>query len=469
MKKSAATNTYAFFALLSYIILVLASFCESSGNNNNDVLKQSRQPQNLHQHIDVREDGCPPPRSSAPNGQRFIGLNVHGRAKCLLWNHPKKSIDSTLRPLFSSTSKVEKIVDDGRQSQRSKSANQTADNNTKERKQLRIGSFFLPSSVYGTADYRFRKVRWYGIEKIGTIFRWDLPHPWSLCNGNDKDDRVDNSYPYKSRLFGFPTTLDVAAYRSISNPSKDGTRKEAHSMIDSGNLCIGWHKYDDRASFGDIGVNPRIQIGFDQQYSDSDDGLHMISKTKRKRHPFYFRFFLPLIRRRFDFQWTSRWGDLSSRLCSERNTETETDMEDHWSSDHRESNGDPWWIPQVNLDPSIGILTSENRHRKAFLGKDDRRYYTEFRFRLRTTMPTLLSSVTNNAMATYDEDDLEAASFRFEYSLLTSPGEQNRRFQGVARTTARFETIVVPSFWLRSVTETARFGLAHEQHHANIS
>ena len=81
-------------------------------------------------------------------------------------------------------------------------------------------------------------------------------------------------------------------------------------------------------------------------------------------------------------------------------------------------------------------------------------------------MPTLLSSVTNNAMATYDDDDLEAASLRFECSLLTDPGEQKRSLQGFGRTTARFETIVVPSFLWRSVTETARFGIDHEQNHA---
>jgi hypothetical protein len=160
-----------------------------------------------------------------------------------------------------------------------------------------------------------------------------------------------------------------------------------------------------------------------------------------------------LICRRFDLQWTSQWNHNTNVAATTRS-----------SSINVQPNDDPWFIPQVSLDPSMGTLSSENRYRNAYIGKEDRKYWTEFKLRLRTTMPTLLSSGMT-ASDGYD-DDLQTASLRLDCSLITNPGETKHEFLGPSVTTARLDMTVVPSCWWRSVTETARLGLIHEQNHA---
>jgi hypothetical protein len=454
-------NIKVFFAFL--FILFLVSPCESDRNINNEGSTQQRQPQYLHQHENHQKEDDNFPSSSSQKSPRLIGLDVNGRLKSLLWNNPKTFMDSTRTPLFSSPFKHEDEEDEDHYNHSNGPITQIAKpaGNKKEDPNLGgLASLFLPGAVYGTADYRFRKERWYGVEKIGMLFRWNKLCPWSHCN--DKDDEDSK----KSRCFWSPTTLDIAAYRSLLSPSKATHNDGFTSFIDSGNIRIGWQHNDGNDVVGVGDVNPWIQVGFEPKYSTPDDDFLLMNSIERKKCPFHLRFFLPLIRRRFDLQWTSRWGNLSTDLSSERNARG-SEMRNRWSSKHSQPNDDPWWIPLVSLDPSMGTLSSENRYRNAFIGRDDRQYLTEFKLRLRTTMPTLLSSVTNNAMATSDDDDnLQTASLRFECSLLTDPGERRNPSVGSTLTTARFETIVVPSFWLRSVTQTARFGLIHEQNHA---
>lgn len=463
MTKLIFVNIKVFFAFL--FILFLVPPCVSDRNINNGGSTQQRQPQYLDQHENQQKEDHRSPSSSSQKGPRLIGLDVNGRLKSLLWNNPKTLMDSTRTPLFSSPCKHEDEEDEDHYSHSNGPLTQIAkpaDNKNNESNRGGLASWFLPGAVYGTADYRFRKERWYGVEKIGMIFRWNKLCPWSQCNDKDDEDDEDSK---TSKYFRSPTTLDIAAYRSLFPPSKATHNDGFTSVIDSGNIRIGWQQNDGNDVVGVDDVYPWIQVGFEPKYSAPDDDFLLMNSSEQNKSPFHLRFFLPLIRRRFDLQWTSRWGNLSTDSSSERNAR-DSERSNQWSSKHRQSNDDPWWIPLVSLDPSMGTLSSENRYRNAFFGRDDRRYLTEFKLRLRTTMPTLLSSVTNNVMASSDDDDdLQTASLRFECSLLTDPGERINPSVGSTLTTARFETIVVPSFWLRSVTQTARFGLIHEQNH----
>lgn len=464
-------KTHVFFAILLSILFVVSP-CEGDRNIKNDVSTQKCQPQyqHQHQHQHQHQEDHPPP-SSTTKGPRLIGLNVNGRVKSLLWNNPKTFMDSKLSPLFSSACEYED--EEVRYNHSNGSVTRivkTVDNDRKETKQRGLASLFLPGAVYGTADYRFRKERWYGVEKVGIIFSWNMLCPWSHCNDKDDEDEDEDEKVRRTKaiFFGLPTTLDIAAYRSFPSPSKASHNKDFTSFIDSGNLRIGWQQKDaGDVAVGVDGVNPWIQIGFEAKDYVSNDDFLVVNSKERNTIPFHLRFFLPLIHRRFDVQWTSRWGTHTTERSSKNSEKREYDARSQWSSKYKQSNDDPWWIPQLSLDPSMGTLSSENRYRNSFLGGEDRRYRTEFKLRIRTTMPTLLSSVTNNAFSTSDDDDddLETASLRLECSLLTDPGEMRCPTLGSSLTTARFETVVVPSFWLRSVTETARFGLIHEQNH----
>ena len=322
---------------------------------------------------------------------------------------------------------------------------------------------FFPSAVFTTADYSFRKERWYGLKEIGMLFRWNM-FPSSGYNNNhnndeyyDSNDRSDDNIPLQQRtngrrIFSLPTTLDITAGRSIP-PYSTGNQNAETVFIDSGNLRIGWQKNNDYDDMSDTDDNqPWIQIGFDPNHSTSNNASIDVKRRNVDR-PFHLGFFLPLIRRRFDLQWTSRWNYNTNVAATTRS-----------SSMNIQPNDDPWWIPQVELDPSMGTLSSENRYRNAYVGKDDRKYWMEYKLRLRTTVPTLLSSGMT-ASDGYD-DDLQTASLRLDCSLITNPGETKREFLGPSVTTARLDMTVVPSCWWRSVTETARLGLIHEQNHA---
>ena len=462
MTKLIFENIKVFFAFL--FILFLVPPCESDRSINNGGSTQQRQPQYLPRHRENQQKGDRhSPSSSSQKGPRLIGLDINGRLKSLFWNNPKTFMDSTRTPLFSSPCKHEDEEDEDHYNHSNMPMNQIAklaDNDKEESNQAGLASLFLPGAVYGTADYRFRKERWYGVEKIGMIFRWNKLRPWSQCNDEDDQDGT------KSEFFRSPTTLDIAAYRSLFPLSKATHNNGFTSVIDSGNIRIGWQQNDGNDVVGSGDIYPWIQVGFEPKHSAPGNDFLLMNSSEQNKCPFHLRFFLPLIRRRFDLQWTSRWGNISTDSSSESNVR-DSETRNQWSSKHRQSNDDPWWIPLVSLDPSTGTLSSENRYRNAFFGRDDRRYRTEFKLRLRTTMPTLLSSVTNNVMATSDDDDdLQTASLRFECSLLTDPVERINPSLGSTLTTARFETIVVPSFWLRSVMQTAKFGLIHEQNHA---
>lgn len=467
-------NIHISFALF-LIILLLLSPCESSREISNDGSKQQQQRQHQYSHRNIyqQKEDLPPPSSSTQKGPRLIGLNVNGRVKSLLWNNPRTFIDSQLSPIFSSPYQCGDEEHEGHHKDGDGLVDQirTAANSTRnEPKQRRILSLLLPAAVYATADYHFRKERWYGVEKVGIISRWNILRPWSHCTTKDDGDEKKLKISNKSKFFASPNTLDIAAYRSVSSLSLASHTEGVTSLIDSGNLRIGWQQNDDNDVVGVGGANPWIQIGFEPKDSISNDDFLVMNGIEGIKNPLYLRCFLPLIRRRFDLQWTSRWDNLSAHFPSQRNARRESDIRNQWSSKHRRPNDDPWWIPEVSLDPSMGTLSSENRYRNKFSARDDRHYFTEFKLRLRTTMPTLLSSVTNNAMPTSDDgNDLENASLRLECSLLTHPREELRHSKGSALTTARFETIVFPSFWLRSVTETARFGLIHERNHCSAS
>ena len=390
-------------------------------------------------HQTVNFDG-PTQQRPLNDNPRLIGLDVNGRIRTLLWNNPKTSQeDPTLNPLFSSSRLYEDDENDGGFEQHKNFKTDTA-------------SFILPSAVYGTADYHFRKERWYGIEKLGMILRWNARRRLSYCDGGD--DEFQN-FP-KKRFWGLPARVDFAAHHCILPSSKISHHRGVNSFIDSGNLRITWPENNGNLMVSDNDINPWFEVGFEPKNSASGVDNLAMSSDERKKCPIHMRIFFPLIRQRFDLRWTSRWNNPMANLLPKADGQRA----------NKGPSDDPWWIPRVSLDPSIGTLSSENRYQKAALLRDNKCYSTEFKLRVRTTIPTLLSSVTNSAITVSDDDnDLQTASVRFECSLATSPGEQRLPLLGGTLTTARFETMIVPSFIMRSVMDTARFGLFHEQNH----
>ncbi len=445
------------------VIAVLAPKCECNGSINSDypVQQKPHQPLNFEGYTDQHQNTSPSPPSSSPEVPRRIGLDINGRVKSLLWSNPRANIDSGLTPLFSS-SFDDGVEDDGDQIEGKSLITQVdggVENIMNEEKPRGKVSLLLPGAVFGTADYRFRKERWYGLEKIGMIFRWNAPLP------ND-EKRIGNSFLKDLSSRWLPNKLDIAVHRSIFPTSKPDSNEYFTSLVDSGNVRIGWKQNDEGDMIDSGNTNPWIQVGFDSQCTASHDCFRQVESSRPTKNPLHLRFFLPLIRRRFDLQWTSRWNNFSPNDI-DNSGRMENGMRNQWSSKHKGPNEDPWWVPQVSLDPSTGTLSSKNRYRDQFLRKENRQYLTEIKLRIRTTMPTLLSSVTNTVMGASDDDDddLQTASLRLECSLMTDPMEKGNMPHGPTCTTARFEAIIVPSFWLRSVTETAKIGLIHEQNH----
>ena len=501
-------------------LLTVASYCESSSSST-DISNRDSASSRQYQHEQKQQESHPSSPSSSPNGPRLIGLNINGMVNCLLWSNPKTSVQpsTTLIPLFSSPEEDDDEDEDyinsntghnyknysPAETESTKDDGEKPKQQQKRQRQARLlqPSVLLPGAVFATTDYRFRKERWYGVERIGMIFRWNLP--WSsssreynnhLGNNNKDLEEKDESIPYNSRKIftSLPTTVDVTARRylfSTTSTKADRNNRSSSSnafftsFVDSGSLRVGWQTQNEENNNGqgsrETNNNPWIQIGFDPSRGDdaiieNDDVLAMNnrgngnSNGQQPKHPFHLRFFLPLIRRRLDLRWTSRWGNGNGGVLGDNAVATEKDV-GRESSYRLPSDDDPWWMPRVGLDPSTGTLSSDNRYRNAFEGRDDRRYATEFKLRLRTTMPTILSSVTNNPLNDDDDDDQQVASLRLDCSLMTDLGTaRNRQSRGfTTATTACFETIVVPSFWLRSVIETARFGLFHEQNHRDVS
>lgn len=444
------------FALF-FCITLLASHCECNIYGDNP--KQQHRPPDLDQYTSDHRDNSPLPPSASETGPPRIGLDVNGRIKSLLWRNPRAFLESTLTPLFSSSREFEDEEGEGHQETNAAShVAEGIENSKNDPKQRGLAPYLLPGAIYGTADYRFRKERWYGVEKIGMIFRWNRPHPWSQCNNKAAGEESKGLRAEKIGSVWLPTTLDISADHSLLSPSKTGWNEVFTSLVDSGSVRIGWDHDDEGGVIGVSDANPWIQVGVNPQYT--------ISKAdSEQKNPIFMRFFVPLIRRRFNFQWTSHWENASANFLSEKFARNGDYAANEWSSKNRKAGDDPWWIPQVSLDPSMGTLSSGNRYRSSILGKDNRQYLTEFKLRIRTTMPTILSSVTTNMMATSDDDDLQTASLRLEYSLMTDPGQRIPPILGATCTTARFETIIIPSFWLRSVRETSKFGLIHEQSH----
>lgn len=456
------------FALL-FCIAFLVARSESNrniyGGDPRPPTQQYQQPVDLDQYAsDPREKS--PPRSSAvsQNVPQRIGLEVNGRIKSLLWRNPRAFVDSTLTPLFSSLGELEYGEDNGHDDKdvvsRVDEGVEGIQNSSKKRG---LASLILPGSIYGTADYRFRKERWYGVETIGMSVRWNRPTTWfrDSKRGGVGGQKNDLMVARKGSAW-LPTTLDVSAQHSVFSPSRVGRNGVFTSLVDSGDVRIGWNHYDEGDLIRVGEANPWVQIGVDRPYTSTSD-----SESEQK-NPLFLRFFLPLIRRRFDLQWTSRWETDSADYFAEKFAGDGSNPANEWSSKYRKADEDPWWIPQVSLDPSMGTLSSKNRYRSSFSRQDERQYLTEFKLRIRTTIPTLLSSVTNNMMTTSEDDDLQqTASVRLEYSFMTDPGERIHPSLGATCTTARFETIIVPSFWVHSMAETSKFGLIHEQFHTN--
>jgi len=413
------------------LLLFFTGECSSKINNDSKL-------RNQHYNDDMSH----PTSSSSEINPRLIGLNVNGKMKCLLWNNPRSSFRSTLTPLFTSHD-----IDEGE---------------GRCETELPVPSSISPSAVFATGEYSFRRDRWYGMKQIGMLFRWNIP--FSLRNNNNNDNHNNDNYDSNNRndnilhprikerqMFSFPTTLDITAGRSIP-PFSTTDHKVGTTFIDSGNLRIGWNQNE----YNYDNLEPWIQIGFDPDYINSNNNL--IGGKRFNDQPLHLKFFLPLIRRRFDLQWTSRWNHNTNLAATTRRSRS--------SSMNEQSSGDPWWIPEVRLDPSLGTLSSENRYRNAYVGGEDRKYWTEFKLRLRTTVPTLFSSATNFGIVPIDDNDTQTASLRLDCSFITKPGEQNLDSMGPTITTARLDMTVVPSYWWRSVTETARLGFIHEQNHA---
>jgi len=421
--------------LLFALLLFFTGECSCSKTNDSSKLRKQL----------YSDEISHPTSSSSESNPRLIGLNVNGKMKCFLWKNPRSSFRSMLTPLFTSHD-----IDEG-----------------EGRRETGLMSSFHPSAVFATGDYSFRKNRWYGMKQIGMLFRWNMPSSLRNNNNNQNNDKYDSNnrndnilHPRikERQMFSFPTTLDITAGRSIP-PSSTTDHNVGTSFIDSGNLRIGWTQNDDNYDVysGEDNLEPWIQIGFDPDHVNSDNNL--IGGKRFNDQPLHLKFFLPLIRRRFDLQWTSRWN---------HNTNIAATTRARSSSMNEQSSGDPWWIPEVRLDPSLGTLSSENRFRNAYVVGQDRKHWTEFKLRLRTTVPTLLSSATNYGMIPLDDNDgdTQTASLRFDCSFITKPGEQKCDSLGPTITTARLEMTVLPSCWWRSVTETVRLGFIHEQNHA---
>ncbi|VEU40449.1 unnamed protein product [Pseudo-nitzschia multistriata] len=459
-----------YFKVFSF--LAVLSYCESNANPNYDKSSNYQ-----HQYEQPREQHHPSPPSSS-NVPRLIGLNVNGRMKCLLWGNPGTFSPSALTPLFSSPiagNEEDNIHADhdcspSRQVETRFEGIGERTSQQNDEKTRSPSSLLLPGAVFATTDYRFRKDRWYGVERIGMIFRWNVPSSLASSNKSNGERQETALCRSRKRIASLlPTTIDVTAQHSLFSPhSSKSTRNHRRKnyfapFADSGNIRVGWRENEesDETEYDDArgcSNNPWIQIGFEQPlYAtttiENDDLLSIDHKQGTdEQNPFHLRFFFPLIRRRLDLQWTSFWG----------NGITKDDFGRDRDMGNRRQSDDPWWMPQVSLDPSMGIFSSENRYRNSFAGRDERQYCTDFKLRLRTTMPTLLSSVSPS-----EDDDLQTASLRFDCSFMTDSGNSRTcRSPGFSTvTTTRFETIVVPSFLWRSVTETARFGLFHEQNH----
>eukprot|EP00534_Pseudo-nitzschia_fraudulenta_P008019 CAMPEP_0201143888 /NCGR_PEP_ID=MMETSP0851-20130426/5643_1 /ASSEMBLY_ACC=CAM_ASM_000631 /TAXON_ID=183588 /ORGANISM="Pseudo-nitzschia fraudulenta, Strain WWA7" /LENGTH=408 /DNA_ID=CAMNT_0047418373 /DNA_START=27 /DNA_END=1250 /DNA_ORIENTATION=- len=397
-------------SLFIFIFLLICS-CESNENTNNNGVHRDL---DQYRYVDQQEQPSPP--SHSPNGPRLIGLDVKGRVRCLLWKNPMTWMDSTLAPLFSS------LPDHGDDDEEDPSgfsswslaqAPQGSYEKRSENKQWNWPkSVWLPGAVFGTADYRFRKQRWYGVEKFGMMFRWNFLYSLSH-SGGESDEQEEFSIDEK-RNFLLPTTLDITGGCSLFSPSNGNHNRDFITFIDSGNLRVGWQQSDGIEETGARGNDPWIQIGFGSDDSKINYGF-LETKASGQGHPFRLGLFLPLIHRRLDLQWTSHWNSI---IDSEKHARRE------YSLNQKRPNEDPWWIPRVSLDPSMGTLSSKNRYRKAFSGGGDRQYLTDFKLRIRTTMPTILSSVTNDMVAASDdEDDLQFASVRLECSLMADPGE----------------------------------------------
>ena len=353
--------------------------------------------------------------------KNFIGLNVDGKMKCLMWS--KASFPSTLTPLFSSS----KVDDEGEDP-------------------LAIKHKYLlsPSAVFTTAEYAFRKERWYGLKKMGILFRWNI------LSSSRNDERIQPQANERGTLL-LPTTLDISASHVVS-PS---------SIVNNVPVCnnflrLGWLKYNQSNSNSNDNLTPWIQIGFDPVYASRCKAS--VDTMKINDHSLYLNVFLPVFKR-FDFQWVSRWN---------KGVSSTTKL--YPASGQLNTKDDPWWIPKLSLDPSVGTLSSENsRYSNVYSRGNERQYRTEFKVRVRTRIPAFLLSSANNGITILDDEDnkyddnTESASLRFDCSIITNPVEKNRDSSGPTMTTARLDMTVAPSRWWRSIVETARLGFIHEQ------
>jgi hypothetical protein len=322
-----------------------------------------------------------PFRPSMPEDPK-LALSVAGRIKCFLWGQPPSIqvpvSDPLLTPLL--------LADEDDEEQR---------NN--------VPSFFSrvkPSSLYATADYHFKKDRWYGIQSIGMLLQWKL---------RKKRNRKANPFEHKCLL---PTIMDVSIEHAIA-PSV--VPKPANFA----SLCLKWdHKEVERSN---VEMVPWIRCGIGQSHKDPEAS---------------FGFSLPIFQRLF-IQWTSHWTSINVHKCS---------LFSSFDKGPRSvSENEDWWIPQVTLDP-LGFMSSENRYRNVHW-KDH--YMLDIRLKVSTKAPFLFGNMVN--------DDPQSTMVRLECFVR----DQRQELSG--GTTARFETIMNPSEWWHSIQDTARVVILHEQ------
>ena len=144
-------------------------------------------------HLNREGNDFSHPEYDVKKKENVIDLEIAGRIKCLICG--PVSQESSIIPLFPSNA--------GKQ-----------------------------PFLYGTADYRFQKERWYGLTRLGTIFRWQIAN-------------------HRPRM---PRIVDLVSERGLEPGS--------HSLLDSTCIRLDWDESDSSS----LVRKPSLEVSFD--YSD---------------------------------------------------------------------------------------------------------------------------------------------------------------------------------------------------------
>jgi hypothetical protein len=188
------------------------------------------------------------PKLGAVKRRKGLGIDLTGRVKCLVRGPESK--DAPAKPLFACKRDQQPFV-------------------------------------YATAEYAFQKERWYGIERWGTMLRWQ---------------------PTKYGNYA-PCNVDLVAERQL----------ESDSLLDSSSVRLEWDISERR--------KPKVELRLDRPKGAAHVGLFV---------PLYNRLHLYCISH---LSWKET-GDSSSFSSYAKML----------SKDKPKENSD-WWVPELKLDP----------------------------------------------------------------------------------------------------------------------